>query len=265
MIAVGKYISRYKRSSGYTIVEIMIVLSITGFLFVSFAIAVQGKQANAKFKQASNDIKIQLQQIINETQSGHYPATSLKYEADASGCKVRSGANEQGSNGGCLFIGKLVQFDRSSDPNSYRVYTVSGVADQATITSSKPRVTDDATTYETRSLQHGLEIVWVDSIGGSGAGAVAFVQGFQEAGSSLYGTTTTRVVKVASPLNTTNTSTISNRLASSAAIPANVNPSAGYRICFRSGTTQQSALVTIGGSAGNNTVSLSIRGNTTCA
>lgn len=101
-------------TSGFTIVETMIVLAVTSMLFVSAALLINGRQAHAQFETAINGMQQQLQQIINQTSSGYYPNNgNFTCQSSAAGPFIQSGSAGQGSNGACIFIGNVIRFSSS--------------------------------------------------------------------------------------------------------------------------------------------------------
>jgi len=99
-------------SGGFTIVEVMIVLAVTGVMFVAAAILINGRQNKTEFTTGINDLQQQLQQIANETASGYYPNNNnFVCNGSAAGpVTFTAGGNKQGTNGGCIFMGKALQF-----------------------------------------------------------------------------------------------------------------------------------------------------------
>ncbi|MGI0135266.1 MAG: type II secretion system protein, partial [Candidatus Micrarchaeaceae archaeon] len=94
--AVGR--AQYARS-GFTIVETMIVLAITGALFIAIASTLAGRQNSAEFNHAIQTVQAQIQQTVNQVSAGFYPSNS-NFTCSASGSAVifNSGAVGQGSN-----------------------------------------------------------------------------------------------------------------------------------------------------------------------
>jgi prepilin-type N-terminal cleavage/methylation domain-containing protein len=250
-------------TSGFTIIEVMIVLAITGILFISFATTIQGQQSRAKFNQSINTVKSQIDQLITQSQSGYYPPGSFSCvtPGGSNNTEIRNDvANEQGTNEECMLLGKLILFNRGSDPHTYTVYPIAGANNSdnfvASFAASNPEVVDIESVRREVALEYGLTVAWMRS-GGVNLGAVAFTPPFSAtAGVPSYGSNTTDVIPV--PVNfDAPVGQINARIADRA--PGEV------QICLRSGTTDQSGLITIGGSSGNNAVSLSIRQNVTCA
>lgn len=115
---------------GYTITEVMIFLAVSGFMFIVAAIFISGKQARGEFQQGMNDINTKIQQTISDVSNGFYPSNS-NFTCSAGGVGQRpsfsAGANEQGINEGCIFMGKMMQFGvKNTDDIGYNVYTIIG-------------------------------------------------------------------------------------------------------------------------------------------
>jgi len=114
---------------GFTIVETLVVLAVTGALFTSAAIMISGRQAKTEFMTASNDLRQQLQDVINQTASGNFPnSNNFTCTAGAGAMPhLANGSGQgQGTNGECVFLGKAVQIGASDAPNRLLSYAVAG-------------------------------------------------------------------------------------------------------------------------------------------
>lgn len=119
-----------KSAAGYTIVEVMIFLSVTGLLFMAAAFYIAGQQERAYFATATSDAQSQIEDLGNDVGAGYVP---VKGEFD---CIVSGPGNpptlrptpgipyRQGQNPGCVFLGKVIKFEQ--DSSSYTVITVAG-------------------------------------------------------------------------------------------------------------------------------------------
>jgi type II secretory pathway pseudopilin PulG len=121
------------RSAGFTIVETIIVLAVSSLLATSVMLLVNGRQNKTMFQVASNDLKQQLEQIINETASGYYPTNDdFTCSGSTGNHPVITAVNQQqGKNDSCIFLGKALAFnigDSSSGlgPAAYIVYPLIG-------------------------------------------------------------------------------------------------------------------------------------------
>lgn len=112
---------------GYTIVEVMMFLAITGVLLTSALLVFSGRQARTQFSQSVRETESKLRTSINEVASGYYPNSSdFSCSAPAGGGPALSSgtANEQGTNEGCIFLGKVLHFKEGSE---VKLYTVVGL------------------------------------------------------------------------------------------------------------------------------------------
>lgn len=275
------------KGAGFTIVEVMIVLAVTGALFISAAVAISGRTNRTQFQQAINQITDVIRQNINDVSVGYYPNSgNLACSSDGTTITLKpnaSGQNTQGTNSGCVLLGRAMQFSPSptTDPEQYISYPIAGMqrdSDGDEITSlaaakpavifpsgSQPNSPDGS---DKSPLQYGLTVSKM-YYGGNQAntiGAFALVSSLGSySGSQLQsGSQQISLVPiVGSSRNATQTSTANTINSNLATSPA--APTGGVSICFDSGSTNQSGLVTIGGSNSSQlSVTLSIKGNKGC-
>ncbi len=119
--------------SGYTIVEVLIFLAVSGALLISAMSLFGGQQRRAQFTQAVREFDSKIQDIINDVSTGFYPNTGsiqCAYDGGApgNGIKLTSGSGStQGANSDCIFIGRVIQFaPQGVGEGSLRIYTVAG-------------------------------------------------------------------------------------------------------------------------------------------
>lgn len=157
---------------GYTIVEVLIFLAISSLMFLMAATFISGKQAAVEFKQGANDINTQIRSVVNDVSNGQYPPTvSFSCSAPLGSPPVITTFTTaaQGSNGGCIFLGKVMQFNVANDPTAYNVFTVAARQKGptgASITSfadAKPVAVDfgSVNLTEPHRLQNGLVVTKV--------------------------------------------------------------------------------------------------------
>lgn len=125
---------------GYTIVEVLIFMAVSGLMFVMAIYFVGGKQSSVEFRQGLFDINAEIRSAVNDVADGRFDAlsfgSSTRCQAPAAGGPPvinNSASVEQGANGGaqgCIFLGKVMQFnvaDFGGDSrNYYSTYTVAG-------------------------------------------------------------------------------------------------------------------------------------------
>ncbi|MEK7153487.1 MAG: type II secretion system protein, partial [Patescibacteria group bacterium] len=264
------------KTRGFTIIETLIVLAVTGGLFLAVAFTISGKQTRTQFEQAINEIKSQIEQTINDVAVGFYPNTNnFGCQAGAFGPVLSSAVNNQGENTGCIFVGKAIQFGiAGTDPEEFRVFTIAGLqrdstgAETTTYAAAMPRVVAPSTTNPSipdasvsNKLQYGLITNRVTH-GATNVGAIVFANKLASysSGSIVSGAQQVNVVPVSgSSLNVSKeaaATAINSQLATSP-----VNPGGGVTICFVSGGSNQSGLITIGSNARQLSVTLSIKEN----
>lgn len=115
-------------TSGFTIVETLIVLAITGILLLSAMYTLSGKTGQGEFTQAINGIKSNLQQIINNSSDDIYP------NEGAFPCSLTStgtiSLKDPTSSINCTFLGRMINFNNPSlsagTLQNYTVYTIIG-------------------------------------------------------------------------------------------------------------------------------------------
>lgn len=156
-----------RNSAGYTILEVMIVLAVSGALFVSSAILLSGKQRTAQFGQAMHDIESKLQTIASNASDGYYPNgfTCTVPEPGAVNPNA-GGTTDPGGNQGCMFLGNTAAFGTDSITTLSVVgrQFVAGVgsAPAATLADTKPvTVTVEPSSY---MYKYGLEPIQIYDI-----------------------------------------------------------------------------------------------------
>jgi type II secretory pathway pseudopilin PulG len=256
---------------GFTVVETLIVIAVSGVLFISAVLLVAGQQRKVEFTQAVNDIRNVIQQTMNEVGSGYYPnGGNLRCVASGSTLSITTtNSVAQGSNTGCIFLGKAMQFGlQDTDPQQYVIHSIAGLQNNdGTLAGSRPKAVDIGGTRQVKSLTNGLRATGmryvVDGVS-TKVGAVAFINGLGKYGSDnrlLSGSQQVSVVPVASSGIVPNTaipavvSAIDNQLRTSDNL---LNPNGGVEICFEGGRGQW-GLITIGSNSRSLSVKLDIK------
>lgn len=285
-------------SQGFTIAETIIVLGVTGALFVAIAATLSGRQNAAEFTHAIQSIQSELQQTINQVPAGAFTDHALSC-TNGGGAPLFTIGGSQGTNDACVYLGKVVQFyvagSGGASPEKYQTYTIAGLR-QAQAGPSSPfqpavptvvGVRGNYTSYsDARILQYGLRTAWVRSDNNltcqaqsCSIGAVAFLMEPGNASSSVSGYSSGAQQVDLIPLNT---SALNQSVAQMVAdiqnsqiglgglrdpdltTSAPVNPANGVQICFASGGTNQSGLITIGSSGRQLLVILDIKNGQSC-
>lgn len=117
--------NKQQNQLGYTIVEVLIVLAVSGVMFLIASNFINGKQAKAAFSQGSNDMGSKLQKIVEEVTDGHY--SDIPLSCDVSGGSLSASTSisgKQGENSNCVFLGKLVRFYGNPQTDHYSAYSI---------------------------------------------------------------------------------------------------------------------------------------------
>ena len=290
---------------GFTIVETMIVLAVTGALFVAIAATLSGRENEAEFVHAIQDAQAQIQQVIDQVSAGYYSNNNNFTCTSTSGgnsITIGPGSSTQGSNFGCVLLGKVIQFgvlnSNSNQPEQYQVYTIAGLqglqstpspGSKSPFQNADPTVVGAFTASDSGlnnysisgTLEYGLSTLWVKVINNNNSntsiGAVGFLMqpGSLNSGNNGYSSgtqsidlvpivNTTLGIDQVSAVSDIDSSGPGGLRDSNLTTDAPINPANGVQICIASGGTNESGLITIGGSSGTLLASLSIRSNRTC-
>ena len=131
-----------KQQFGYTIVEVMIVLAVSGMMFVIAANFINGKQQRTSFFQGSNDMGNIIQKVIDDVTNGHYSDVSLSCTSPGGMVNVTGTSGDtQGTNPNCVFLGKLVHFYRTSPTTPIQNYEIISIADARSASGVLPHPT----------------------------------------------------------------------------------------------------------------------------
>jgi type II secretory pathway pseudopilin PulG len=273
--------------AGFTIIETMIVLVVTGALFVIIAATLTGRQNEAEFVHAIQSVRSQLQQAVDQVSAGFFPTNDLSCTAAASSLNFAAGGGSQGANDQCVFLGSVIQFRvQGTSPEQYQIYTVAGkrgpgVGATSPFQNVTPTVVGLAASgnyasYSTaRPLQYGLTTKWMkaNGINGANIGAVGILMepgGFATSGGYNSGAQPVDLVPITGTgLNQSVAQVVAatNSALNNATLTADapVNPDGGVLICFASAGTNQSGLITIGGSGRQLVVKLEIKSGASCS
>jgi type II secretory pathway pseudopilin PulG len=257
------------RMSGFTIVETMIVMAVTGIMFISVVLLINGKQQRAQFQFAVKDVQTQIRQIITETTASYNQLGNNTCSSFGGKPKLATGTTDTlGTNASCVFLGKTIIF--SQDKESFLVAPVIGLRQPITtdfqgvfaadLNSSKPILSTD-TIASQRMLQFGLTPVamYVGDDLAQKVGSVSFVltPGVKDISPGSQGTTSQNlnIVAVTSGSSLANSidaersaveTAMQNGIVSSRDYINSTDDKVKVSICFNSGTTNQSLLLTIG-------------------
>lgn len=235
--------------AGYTILEVMIVLAVTGSLFFSAALLLGGRQAQTEFTQSVRDYESKLQSVASEVSSGYYPSVSCL--APASGrVVIPSGASGSGASTGCVFLGKVLNLHADNT----EIITVLGrqfssrTIDVKTLAEALPVKVANATVDVTETYTHKYNMRPIRILPLSGAGAfqaIAFIHQLA-GGAAMYASSDTGSRSV---LLYAITGDAANNTSTSQSITIDetslIRQANGVRICLEGGNGKR-AEITVG-------------------
>ncbi|HEX5743863.1 MAG TPA: prepilin-type N-terminal cleavage/methylation domain-containing protein [Candidatus Saccharimonadales bacterium] len=117
-----------KSPLGYTIVEVMIVLAVSGLMFLIAANFINGKQQKTTFTSGVNETASRIQDVIEQVTDGEYSDVPFSCSAGGGAALSISVSSDpgkiQGTNPDCVFIGKLLHFSVGGDASAYEVFSL---------------------------------------------------------------------------------------------------------------------------------------------
>lgn len=280
---------------GFTVIEVVIVLAISGGLFAAAVLMIAGRQNQTAFDQATRQVQSQIQQVLNEVSTGFFPDNGNFTCTAVSASQppaLASGATAQGSNTDCIFVGKALQFKvADSDPERFAVYTIAGLkrggpggGESTSLADARPVLVAPTDASQASAgypdisveeqLRSGLAVarMWYrDELGADhDIGAVAFINSFGSyggvPGELLSGSGSITVIAADNTNNATGLSLTTfdmvralNSGGGNRLVTGVPNPQGGVFICFESGGTDDYAIVRIGGESRDLSVTLTIR------
>lgn len=271
--------ARALRSHGYTIIEVMIFLVVTGLLLVSALYVFSGRQGRTQFTQGTQELNSKIRDLINEVASGYYQSNAdFRCVGSASGPSFPSGQQTNlGENTDCIFMGKIVQIGNlqsgcdassqdTSNCNSYTVFAIVGLRQKTTV-NGKQEVTSiteakPVTPHTSPNLSDTREMPWQihatsmwavygDTV--SPIGAFGFVTTFPGYGGNnddlVSGSQSFDLITVSNTGLGQGNDMVASRVADPATFNDSLRSPSQVIICLESGTTSPArpAAITIGG------------------
>ncbi len=275
---------------GFTIIETIIFLAVSSALVMTAIATLSGQQRKTEFNQGIRDIESQLRDVVNDVSTGLYEnGVGFSCSVPPSGRPTfTSTSAPQGSNSGCLIIGRVVQFAPGGDKAKFVTYNVAGRQKTSTIpirdvqgyseafpTAIAPSTTspipgnpipDTSVTFD---LPYGITMEKMCYTSATCVTAESTAFGiFSGFGSSSGGNLLSGIAGFnLLPLSSTTPSETKLQMVDSInAITdtnnADQNPSNGVILCFKSGGTNQYGKITIGGNSRQESLTLDILGGT---
>ncbi len=119
-----------KSKSGFTIVETLIVLSVTSILLVSALAMINGRQGRTQFSTGVREIESILRDSLNDVNNGVLPSVP-NLECDLSGnsapiLRYGSTGDTLAKNEKCVLAGKAIQLGNATENEQYTTYYLAG-------------------------------------------------------------------------------------------------------------------------------------------
>jgi type II secretory pathway pseudopilin PulG len=162
--------SQKSKAGGFTIIETLIFLAVSGLMLVMALMFISGKQARQQFQSSVRDFESRLTDIANDVSSGYYQnGEEIACLVNSSGEPYFPSAQPTkplGSNTPCIFVGtvvKLANGDSSSGREQMIQYTMAGTRtaggkDVTTLDQANPRVINRGDNYSIKSIGGGISV-----------------------------------------------------------------------------------------------------------
>lgn len=117
----------WARKQGYTIVEVMIVLAVTGSLLASALYFMNGRSRRLAFENDITAFRTKIDDVINNVSSGYYATSSnFSCSSSANGPSITTDSSARGTNAGCQLLGRGVHLSINF-ANSFYVHNIIGL------------------------------------------------------------------------------------------------------------------------------------------
>ncbi len=114
------------KDAGYTIVETMAFLAVSGALFVSTMLLLNGQQRKTEFSTTVRELDTKLQSVIGNVSAGYYNNPGSVTCTLSSGIlNITDIPSSQGQNQDCIYIGQVIIPTTSGD--GLYIYSVAGL------------------------------------------------------------------------------------------------------------------------------------------
>ena len=157
----------HRSNGGYTIVEIMIFLSVSAVIFIMATLVFQGQQGKTQFEQGMHDLASQLQLYVDQVSTTIFSGSQYSCSTQNSAGRAKlssSGGTGTGTNQDCIFLGRAIQVI----PNQSKIFIYSVLGNA---TSNGDAVTSfagslpepaipDPTTHQGPDLTEEYDLPW---------------------------------------------------------------------------------------------------------
>jgi len=256
---------RAPKTAGYTVIELMIVLAVTGALLAMVITLISGQQGRTEFTQSINDIQAQINDIINNVSNGYY-ANNGNVQCTVSGGAPYPTKNSgtEGANTGCVFFGRAMQFSVGGDSSQFNIYDLVGlqyasgtnppknISEAKPLAIAPPNGDGKVDTTQSQQLLYGLQAAtmrYTNAGVTKDVGAVAFTNSpasYSPTTGNLQSGALQVEVHPIYPSASVATGESKNSIVPKIIAANMVSADGGVTICFNSTTSNQSGTITIG-------------------
>ncbi len=257
-----------KSPLGYTIIEVMIVLAVSGMMLVVAGSFINGKQSKTSFTSGVNELASRIQDTINQVTDGQYSDIPLDCQLiGGGGISVSlNNTGAQGTNSNCFFLGKIMHFQYDGQNNQYEVISMAGRrlvggVPVETIGQATPEPIRDLTI--TQTVPQNLDVMWVRfttggvTIPNTGLG---FIQNIVAGGEAAQGAQTPPKLHFAPGMLAQGHGDSPSSYDLSKSI--NSTPADSAQLCVSDGT--RSAYITVGINNSQQSAIVTMRGDVAC-
>lgn len=97
-------------NSGYTVVEVMIFLVVSGFILASALVAFNGRQFQVQYEQGVRELDLRLLSLISNVSNGRFSSESGECRSDVPGpLQFSATPTDQGTSDQCVYAGIAVE------------------------------------------------------------------------------------------------------------------------------------------------------------
>jgi type II secretory pathway pseudopilin PulG len=253
-------------SWGYTIIEVMIVLAVSGMMFVIAAGFIGGKQARTAFNDGVNQLAASLQDTIEQVSDGKYSDVPLHYTCNGPSVNPGGAYNGQGTSSSCVFLGKIIHFTEN-DATDYETFSIIGSRLDAGVPSITPAQAGATSVTELTTqaaTPHSLDVKQINITDIDGSFKQSYGIGFLQSMGSFDNTGVT-LKSGSTGVNLYYVNGVGINLSSSSAaglIKNNLRQASKVDMCITDGTRYADILL---GDNGNQlAVSVKMNGTTPC-
>ena len=156
----------YRYNKGFTIIETMLVLSITAVMVVALMVGVSANINSQRYRDSVNGLKSLIQEQFSSTVNVQNEIKSTEISCDSNATIKDTGDTKPRGQSDCVLMGRYIEIDKdqvsvSSIVGAYDADTSLNMSDIALLKSTKLSILDSSN--DASLLEWGTEIAWPSS------------------------------------------------------------------------------------------------------